>query len=123
MLHNELPLNHPRRGAVEEALRNAFAGLGGRWNVIAQLSGGLSLVIIVLPPDYSAWVIKCDNPRHWNPKTLGATVRAVCRRRGWVNVATAGRHSRGAAKQVGRPAAIPRGARRAAPRRKGRGTT
>ena len=85
-VYNEMPRNHPRRRAVETAIRKAFSGIGGQWSVVVQLSRSATLVVIVLAPDRSAWVINCTNPLHWNPETLGGTVRAVCKQRGWVGV-------------------------------------
>lgn len=102
-VYNKLPRNHPRRRTIEMAIRKAFSGLGGRWSVVVQLSSRVSLLVVVLAPDRSAWVIDCGNSEHWNAETLGGTVTAVCRRRGWVGVAPA-RHSNGTDKPVGAPA-------------------
>ena len=85
-VYNEMPRNHPRRRAVETAIRKAFSGIAGQWSVVAQLSSSATLVVIVLAPDRSAWVINCANPLHWNADTLGGTVRAVCKQRGWVGI-------------------------------------
>ena len=115
-VYNEMPRNHPRRRAVETAIRKAFSGIRGQWSVVVQLSSSATLVVVVLAPDRSAWVINCANPMHWNPETLGGTVRAVCKRRGWIRAPA--RYGRKLAKEVGEPA-DGGAARRAVPNKKG----
>lgn len=128
-LYNELPLNHPRRHAVDTAVRSAFAELPGSWKVVLQLSRGPSLVVVVFAPDHSAWFIRCCNPEEWNPASLAGTVRAVCSRRGWIksvgDTQDTVRRSKAAGKVAGRSAAstpAPAPRRIAAPGRGDRGT-
>jgi hypothetical protein len=83
-LQNRLSPQHPQRLALESAIRNALAGLPGKWDVVLEVPPGLSLVIRVLAPDGSSWTMSCCNPAYRDPESIAETVRAACSRRRWL---------------------------------------
>lgn len=88
-LLNRLPPDHPQRPALENAIRDALAGLAGSWDVVVEAPGGPALVIAVVAPDGSAWTMSCCNPEHRDPESIAETVRAACARRRWLEQSTA----------------------------------
>src|SRR2546428_5575006 len=83
-LQNRLSPQHPHRLALEAAIRNALAGLAGKWDVVLEVPEGLSLVIAVVAPDGSSWTMSCCNPAYRDPESIAETVRAACSRRRWL---------------------------------------
>lgn len=82
-LHDRLPPDHPQRPALENAIRDALAGLAGSWDVVVEAPSGPALVIAVVAPDGSAWTMSCCKPEHRDPESIADTVRAACNRRRW----------------------------------------
>jgi len=83
-LQNRLSPQHPQRLALETAIRNALAGLTGKWDVVLEVPQGLSLVIAVVAPDGSSWTMSCCNPAYRDPESIAETVKAACSRRRWL---------------------------------------
>jgi len=83
-LQNRLSTQHPQRLALETAIRNALAGLTGKWDVVLEAPQGLSLVIAVVAPDGSSWTMSCCNPAYRDPESVAETVKAACSRRRWL---------------------------------------
>jgi hypothetical protein len=88
-LQNRLSPQHPQRLALETAIRNALAGLTGKWDVVLEVPQGLSLVIAVVGPDGSSWTMSCCTPAYRDPESIAETVRAACSRRRWLEPTTA----------------------------------
>jgi hypothetical protein len=88
-LQNRLSPRHPQRLALETAIRNALAGLTGKWDVVLEVPQGLSLVIAVVGPDGSSWTMSCCTPAYRDPESIAETVRAACSRRRWLEPTTA----------------------------------
>ena len=84
-VQNRLPPKHPQRHALETAIRGALEGLKGRWDVVLEKPGGLSLMIAVVAPDGAAWTMSCCNPAHRDPASIAEIVRAACSRRRWLD--------------------------------------
>jgi len=83
-LQNRLSPQHPQRLALEAAIRNALAGLTGKWDVVLEVPRGLSLVVAVVAPDGSSWTMSCCNPAYRDPESIAETVKAACSRRRWL---------------------------------------
>ena len=83
-LQNRLSPQHPQRLALETAIRNALAGLTGKWDVVLEVPQCLSLVIAVVAPDGSSWTMSCCNPAYRDPESIAETVKAACSRRRWL---------------------------------------
>lgn len=84
-VQNRLPPKHPQRLALETAIRGALEGLAGRWDVVLEKPGGLSLVIAVVAPDGATWTMSCCNPAHRDPESIADIVRSACSRRRWLD--------------------------------------
>jgi hypothetical protein len=89
-LQNRLPPKHPQRLALETAIRNALAGLTGKWDVVLEVPEGLWLVIAVVAPDGSSWTMSCCNPTYRDPESIAETVKGACSRRRWLDPAGQG---------------------------------
>jgi hypothetical protein len=83
-LENRLPPTFPQRVALEIAIRNALAGLCGRWSIAIEEESALTLVVSVVAPDGAAWAMSCCNPGRRRPESIAETVRAACSRRRWL---------------------------------------
>jgi hypothetical protein len=84
-LQNRLSPRDPQRLALETAVRSALAGFKGSWDVILEGPEGLSLVIVVVAPDGSAWTMRYCDSAYRDPVSIAETVRAACGRRRWLD--------------------------------------
>jgi len=79
-----LPTEFPERPTLENAIRSALGALGGRWDAVVEVQGGVVLAVALVAPDGSAWTVSCCDPEHRRPESIADTVRAACSRRRWL---------------------------------------
>lgn len=77
-IENRLPASHPRRDALDRAIREALAGLPGPWDVSIDLDDGSFWTIAVVAPDGSRWTMACTGPDHLIFELTAERVRTAC---------------------------------------------
>lgn len=78
VVDNRVPAAHPQREAIDAALRDALAGLQGRWDVSIDFWEGRTWTIAVVGPDGSQWTMACASPARDIVELIGERVRTAC---------------------------------------------